>query len=81
MKAPDSRGWVAIGLFAMSFFVIALLAWKPELARVELFAVLGQAVVISGLIGGPVVFLYGSSKGSADKDQTIAALTPKDDAS
>lgn len=78
MKAPDFRGWVAIGLFALSFFVIALLAIKPELAKIELFALLAQAIIVSGLIGGVVAFLYGSSKSSAEKDRTIQTLSQGD---
>lgn len=78
MGQPDQRGWVAIGLFALTFFVLALLAFRPALANVQLFSVLAQAIVLSGLIGGPVLFLYGSSKGSADKDTTIASMAAKD---
>lgn len=75
MTPPDSRGWVAIALFALSTYVLTLLAFFPALAQITLFSVLAQAIIVSGLIGGVVAFFYASSKSSADKDETIKKLT------
>lgn len=77
MNAPDSRGWVAVALFALSVYVLTLLAFNPSLAQITLFSVLAQAIIVSGLIGGVVAFFYTSSKSSADKDETIKKLMDK----
>jgi hypothetical protein len=69
---PDLRGWVVIGLFALTGYVFYLLATNTHLAESQLFDTLSSAIVVSGLIGGVVAFLFGSSKSSQDKDATIA---------
>jgi hypothetical protein len=74
---PDTRGFIAIGLFALTFFLFALIAFNPNLANVQLFGVLATAV-ISGGFGGMLGFYYGSSRSSSDKDATIAAQVNKD---
>ena len=73
-RLPDIRAWVAIGLFALTGYVLHLMATKPDLADSQLFTALATAIVVSGLIGGVVAFLFGSSKSSQAKDQTIAAM-------
>lgn len=74
---PDARGFIALGLFALTFFLFALLALNPHLADIQLFGVLATAV-ISGGFGGMLGFYYGSSRSSSDKDATIAAQITKD---
>lgn len=68
----DLRGWVALGLFGLTAYVLHMLAAKPQLAQSQLFAALASAIVVSGLIGGVVAYLYGSSKGSDDKTALLA---------
>ena len=71
---PDTRGWVVLGLFALGFFEIALMALSPALAGVDLFKTVTQATFVSGILL-VAAFYFGSSKGSADKDATIATMT------
>lgn len=71
-KGPDLRGWVALGLFLLTAYVITLMAANPKLAESQLFATVATAIVTSGLIGGVVAWLYGSSKGSDDKTELLA---------
>ena len=73
---PDTRGFIALGLFALTFFLFALLAFNPHLADIQLFGVLATAV-ISGGFGGMLGFYYGSTKGSSDKDAVIAKTVDK----
>lgn len=78
MNLPDTRGWLVIGLFALTFFIFAIIAVHLDMTDLrQLFVVLATAVVSGGL-GSAVGFYLGSSKGSSDKDATIAAMTPKD---
>lgn len=74
---PSERGWMAIGLFLLTFFIFGLIALQPDLAKNQLFSVLATAVVTAGLIGGAVAFYYSTTKSSADKDVTIAKQLDK----
>lgn len=62
MNKIDSRGWVSIGLFALTLIVVALLALNPSLQDNKLFATLAQAIVITGLINLAASFYFGASK-------------------
>ena len=73
---PDTRGFIALGLFALVFFLFSLLAFNPHLADIQLFGVLATAVV-SGAFGSMVGYFYGSTKGSSDKDATLAKQLDK----
>lgn len=46
------------GSFALTVGVFAMMAWRPELAENDLFKSLAQAVVIQGLIGLVMAFLF-----------------------
>lgn len=73
MNMPDTRGWALVGLFALVFFIFALIAINPDIANVQLFGVLATAVV-SGGFGGALGFFFGSTKSSSDKDAVIASV-------
>lgn len=75
---PSERGWVTIGLFILTFFVIALLALNPALANVQLFATVVTLLVGAGGLLAAVSFYLGSSKSSSDKDATISKQLDKD---
>ena len=77
MNLPDVRGWIMVGMFALTFFIFGILAYNLNLTDMrQLFTVLATAVV-SGGFGGAVGFYFGSSKGSSDKDATIADQAKK----
>lgn len=46
------------GSFALTLIVLGMIAWKPELANSDLFKSLAQAIVIQGLIGLVMAFLF-----------------------
>lgn len=73
MPPPNTQGWALIGLFSLTFFIFALIAYNPKLADIQLFGALAT-VVISGGLGGAIGFYFGSSKSSEKKDDTIASL-------
>jgi len=74
---PDARGWIAIGLLALTLYIFTLLAINPALANIQLFGVLATAV-ISGGLGAMIGFYYGSAKSGDTKDATIAKALDKD---
>lgn len=69
---PDTRGWVVLAAFALTFYLITLIAFRPELAKVDLFSNIAMLIVGSGA-GSAFGYYLGSSKGSADKDAAIQA--------
>lgn len=46
------------GSFLLTLIVLAIMVWKPELADNDLFKSLAQAIVIQGLIGLVMAFLF-----------------------
>lgn len=68
-----------VGLFALVFFIFAILAFNLTLSDMrQLFTVLATAVV-SGAFCGALGFFFGSSKGSSDKDATVNTLVAQAD--
>jgi hypothetical protein len=66
-RLPDARGWALIGLFALIFFVLALIAWQPSLADNKLFFSLASNITTGGFL-----FALGFYFGSAKKDPPSA---------
>lgn len=58
---PDTRGFIALGLFILTAMIFAMIGLNPEIAKVQLFGVLATAV-ISGGFGTAIGFYFGSSK-------------------
>lgn len=65
MSAPETRGWIAIGSFALTVYVFSLIAFRPDLADNTLFVTLATAVVV-GSWGAVVNFYYAASKGATE---------------
>lgn len=55
------------GSFALTVLVLAMMLWKPELADNDLFKSLAQAIVIQGLIGLVMAFLFTGKNGGRDE--------------
>lgn len=54
------------GVFALTLIILAIMVWKPDLAKDDLFKMIAQAIVIQGLIGLVMAFLF---TGKNDHDQ------------
>lgn len=72
MKLPDltmahARIIAGAGSFALTVAVFAIMVAKPELADNDLFKSLSQAIVIQGLIGLVMAFLFTGKEGAGDK--------------
>lgn len=58
------------GAFGLTLAVLALIAFKPELAKDDLFKTIAQAIVIQGLIGLVMAFLFtAGTRGGGDNGQ------------
>lgn len=73
---PDTRGFALLGLFLLVAFILGLIALNPSLASVQLFGTIATSIVTGGFIVA-LNFFFGSSKGSSDKDATIAKSLDK----
>lgn len=60
---PDSRGWLAIGIMALVFYTLTLIAFVPSLAQNDLFKTIAENIVTAGFIAGVVAFYYAANKG------------------
>lgn len=74
LRLPDTRAWVAVGLFALGWRALELVAERPQLASNQLFSMLAQALILTGVVAQVAAYYFGSSKGSSAKDDTIATL-------
>lgn len=72
---PDNRGWMAIGLFGLTAWILWLSKPVAGHEPSEFFKIIAQAVVITGFINGVLSFLYTSSKSTAEaREQAGKAL-------
>jgi hypothetical protein len=55
------------GVFLLTVIVLLILVFKPDLAESDLFKSLAQAIVIQGLIGLVMAFLYTGKNGGRDE--------------
>ena len=45
---PDTRGWALAALFVTTWFILGLIAWKPDLSNNTMFVTLATLIVGSG---------------------------------
>lgn len=64
-ETPDTRGWIVIGLFALTGIVLGSVICNPSLTDNQGFMLIAQAIVISGLIA-VVNYFFGASKGATE---------------
>lgn len=72
MRMPDltmahARIIAGAGSFALTVAVFVIMVVQPELAENDLFKSLSQAIVIQGLIGLVMAFLFTGKEGAGDK--------------
>jgi hypothetical protein len=72
---PDQRGWMAVGMYLMSGWVLWLAKPAPGVEPSEFFKTLASAIVVTGFLNSVLGFLYTSSKATAEaREQTTRAL-------
>ena len=66
MKWPQigERQWVTIATVGFAILLLAMAASNPSLWEVEVFKVIIQAVVLTGLLNMVLAFHFASNKGS-----------------
>lgn len=67
------RQWVTIGIFGLAILLLGM-AWRnPALWEVEVFKVIVQAVVLTGLLNMVLAFHFSSNKGDGQARENTAA--------
>jgi len=70
---PDARGWIGIGVFAMSVMLLWMMK-DPALREDEFFQTIATHVIGTAFVGGLVSWAYSATKGGgelADKNAEI----------
>ena len=59
------------GIFTLTIIILAMIGFKPELADNDLFKTIAQAIIIQGLIGLVMAFMFTSKdeQNYNDKDE------------
>lgn len=66
------------GIFGLTVMVLAMIYMKPELADNDLFSSLSQAIIIQGLIGLAMAYLY-TGKNSENPTTDVRVINPPSD--
>lgn len=70
---PSERQWVTIWTFLLTLILLAMARANPALWSVEVFKVIVQAVVLTGVLNMILAFHFAANKGDEDKTRNTAA--------
>lgn len=59
---PDARGWIGIGVFAMSVLLLLLMYSSREFRADEFVQTVATLVIGTGFVGGVVAWAYAATK-------------------
>ena len=74
---PSERGWVTIAVFAFALMLLAMGWFEPSLWEVEVFKVITQAVILTGILNMIVAFHFAANKDERDNAAIRAENTGK----
>lgn len=66
------------GVFGLTVTVLLMIYFKPELAENDLFAMLAQAIIIQGLVGLVMAFLF-TGKNGGEQPPVVRIDQPADE--
>ena len=68
------------GVFVLTLIILAIMVFVPELAKDDLFKMIAQAIIIQGLIGLVMAFLFTGKNGNdQDSGKTVTIDQPADE--
>ncbi len=81
IRVPDwvnARVVAGGGIYLLTLVILLLIAWKPELAKDDLFKTLAQAIVVQGLVGLAMAHWFTSAARQPPTDpiETTIVNTP-----
>lgn len=69
---PDARGWIGIGVFALSVMVLIMIKQDATLRQDEFFKTIATLIIGTGLINGVVSWAYSATKGGGEQADAAA---------
>ena len=72
--APDARGWIGIGVFALSVMLLTMMYNSASFRNDEFVQTIATLVIGTAFVGGVVAWAYAATKGGgelADRNATI----------
>lgn len=79
MSMNHARILAGAGSFLLTIMVFMMMLAKPELADNDLFKSLAQAIVIQGLIGLVMAFLFTGKQGAEEAPQQVHVVNRDDE--
>lgn len=79
MTMAAARVIAGAGSFILTLLVFGIMIVRPELADNDLFKSLAQAIVIQGLIGLVMAFLFTGKQGAEESPQQVQVVNGGDD--
>jgi hypothetical protein len=74
---PDARGWIGIGVFALTSQVLFMLWMVPPLRTDDFFKTIATLIVGTGFINGVVSWAYSATKGGGEQAESSARIAEK----
>lgn len=71
---PSERGWVTIATFVLAGAMLKMAEVHPSLWDVELFKILLQAVIVTGILGMVLAFHFAANKSDETKAENTGKL-------
>lgn len=75
--APDARGWIGMGSYALVVLVILLIWADRTLLNNDFFKVIATAIVLTGWNGGPLSWAYAATKSGGELADRNAAMVER----
>ena len=72
-KWPDARGWIGLGVFAISIMLIWMMHNSRELREDEFFQTIATVIISNGLMA-VVAWAYAATKGGGELADKNAAI-------
>ena len=74
MSDLTERHWVTLGIFCFALILLVMAFFDPALWEVEVYKVIIQAVVLTGLLNMVLAFHFTSNKGSEQARENTGKL-------
>lgn len=75
--APDARGWIGIGVFALSVMLLTMMYNSSAFRNDEFVQTIATLVIGTAFVGGVVAWAYAATKGGGELAERNAGIVEK----
>ena len=75
--APDARGWIGIGVFALSVMLLAMMYNSSSFRNDEFIQTIATLVIGTAFVDGVVAWAYAATKGGGELAERNAGILEK----